>query len=145
MERIRELCKGYDQKDIWNMDESGCFFKALPSKGLTRKGKKTKKGKKSKQRITVAFFVSADGAKVGKPIVIWRSKKPRCFKLASAPATLAEVSYFDNPKSWIQVYIMENVLDTLNCQMVGEGTKVTHCNRLMLELYKVLNPSIVKN
>ena len=23
MERLRELCKGYELKDIWNMDESG--------------------------------------------------------------------------------------------------------------------------
>ena len=73
MERIKELCKGYDQRDILNMDESGCFFKALPTKGLAQKGKKTKGGKNSKQRITVAFFVSADGGKAGKPIVIWRT------------------------------------------------------------------------
>ena len=39
MERLTELCKGYQLKDIWNMDESGCFFKALPSKGLAQKGK----------------------------------------------------------------------------------------------------------
>ena len=124
MERLRELCKGYDQRDIWNMDESGCFFKALPTKGLAQKGKKAKGGKKSKQRITVAFFVSADGGKVGKPIVIWRSKKPRCFRLASAPDKLAEVSYFDDSKSWMQVVIMENVLDTLNRQMRKQGRKV---------------------
>ena len=40
MERLRELCKGYQLKDIWNMDESGCFFKALPSKDLAQKGEK---------------------------------------------------------------------------------------------------------
>lgn len=34
MERLRELCKGYQLKDIWNMDKSGCFFKALPTKGF---------------------------------------------------------------------------------------------------------------
>ena len=34
MERIQELCKGYEDKDIINMDESGCFFKDLPTKGL---------------------------------------------------------------------------------------------------------------
>ena len=54
MERIKELCKGYDQRDILNMDESGCFFKALPAKGLAQKGKKTNGGKKSKPRITVS-------------------------------------------------------------------------------------------
>ena len=124
IERIKELCKGYDQRDILNMDESGCFFKALPAKGLAQKGNKTKGGKKSKQRITVAFFVSADGGKVGKPIVIWRSKKPRCFRLASASDKLAEVSYFDDSKSWMQVEIMEKVLDTLNHQMRKQGRKV---------------------
>ena len=40
MERLREFCKGYQLKDIWNMDESGCFFKAFPSKDLAQKGKK---------------------------------------------------------------------------------------------------------
>ena len=49
MERIKELCKGYDQRDILNLGESGCFFKALPAKGLAQKGKKIKGGKKSKQ------------------------------------------------------------------------------------------------
>ncbi|XP_057299446.1 tigger transposable element-derived protein 6-like [Hydractinia symbiolongicarpus] len=43
------------------MDESGCFFKALPDKGLVSKGKQAKGGKKSKQRLTVAFFVNAAG------------------------------------------------------------------------------------
>ena len=30
MERIVELTEGYKLEDIWNMDETGCFFKALP-------------------------------------------------------------------------------------------------------------------
>ena len=47
MERIKELCSGYDDKDILNMDESGCFFKALPTKGLAQKGKKSNDGKNS--------------------------------------------------------------------------------------------------
>ena len=41
MERIKELCKGYDHKDNLNMDESECFFKALPTKGLAQNGKKS--------------------------------------------------------------------------------------------------------
>ena len=52
------------------MDKSKCFLKALPTKGLAQKGEKSKGGQKSKQRFAVAFFVSADGEKVGKPIVI---------------------------------------------------------------------------
>ena len=63
MEPLREF-KEYHLQDIWNMDEIGCFFKALLSKGLAQKGKKCKRGIKSKQRMTVAFFVSADGGKI---------------------------------------------------------------------------------
>ena len=42
--------------------------------------------------ITVAFFVSTDGAKVGEPIVICKNKNPRF--LACVPDAVAEVSYF---------------------------------------------------
>lgn len=31
MERLREVCKGYNPEDIWNQDEMGCFFCALVS------------------------------------------------------------------------------------------------------------------
>ena len=93
------------------MDESGCVFKGLPSKGMAKKGKENgKDGKKSKQRVTVTFF-SADGGKVGKPIVIWKSKN------VNATAKRNQVSYFSNPKSWMQVDIMGNVLQQLNREM----------------------------
>ena len=139
MERIKELCSGYDDKDILNMDESGCFFKALPTKGLAQKGKKSKGGKKSKQRITVAFFVSADGEKVGKQIVIWRSKNPRCFRLASAADKLEKVMYFADKKSWMQVEIMEKILTTLNNQMIKEKRNVV----LFLDNATVHPPSLI--
>lgn len=29
-----EKIKDYEPVDIWNMDETGCFFQALPEKGL---------------------------------------------------------------------------------------------------------------
>jgi len=57
MERLRVLCKGYKPEDIWNEGETGCFFCALPDKGLAEEGRRCKGGKKSKLRMTVAFFV----------------------------------------------------------------------------------------
>ena len=39
-EILQELTEGYSSENIWNMDESGCFFKALPDGGLVQKGKK---------------------------------------------------------------------------------------------------------
>ena len=37
MERLGELPKDYDPVDIWTMDETVCFFKVLPEKGLAEK------------------------------------------------------------------------------------------------------------
>lgn len=52
----------------------GLFFKTFPSKGLAQIGTKCKDGKKSKQKMAVAFFFSADGGKVGKPILSGNKK-----------------------------------------------------------------------
>ena len=70
IERLQELTEGYSLEKMWNMEESGCFFKALPDAGLFKKGKQAKGHKKSKQRFTIAFFVSAAGQKIDEPIVI---------------------------------------------------------------------------
>ena len=53
-ERLLELVAGYSRDDIWNIDETGLFWKALPDRGFGVKGKDCKGGKKSKQRFTVA-------------------------------------------------------------------------------------------
>lgn len=45
MERLRELCKGYQLKDIWNMDKSGCFLKHFLPKALCEKEKNVKLNK----------------------------------------------------------------------------------------------------
>ena len=117
MERLRELCKGYQLKDIWNMDKSGCFFKALPTKGFVWKGKKCKVEQKSNQRMTVAFFVSVDGGKVGKPIINWKSQKSRCFKRANAASKIGQVSYFTDAKYWIKTDFMEKMMQKPNSMM----------------------------
>ena len=35
--RLSDLHGGYDLENIWTMDKSGCFFKSLQSKVLTKK------------------------------------------------------------------------------------------------------------
>ena len=79
-ERLPEIVQGYSNEDIWNLDESGVFWKALPDKGFGQKVKECKGGKKSKQRFTIAFIVNAAGKSESKPIIIWKSENPRCFK-----------------------------------------------------------------
>ena len=66
-------------QDIWNLDETGLIYRALPDKCLFAKSKKCKGGKKSKERLTVALMTSATGEKK-KPIVIGKYANPRCLK-----------------------------------------------------------------
>ena len=89
-ERLSDILQGYSVKDIWNLDETGCFWRALPDKGLNQRAKACKDGKQSKQRITVTFIVNADGDSKTMPIVIWKSDKPWCFKVnVQEPTTCA--------------------------------------------------------
>ena len=55
-ERLPEIVAAYKKENIWNMDESGVFWRALPDKGFGEKGKSCVGGKKYKQRLTVAFM-----------------------------------------------------------------------------------------
>ena len=55
-ETLPEIVQGYEKQDIFNLDETGCFWRALPDCGFSRKGKQCKDGKKSKCRFTIAFL-----------------------------------------------------------------------------------------
>ena len=68
IERINELIEGYSLENIGNMDESGCFFKALQDKRLVEKGKQARGGKKLKQRLTVAFLLIRLGKRSTNPL-----------------------------------------------------------------------------
>ena len=122
MERLRELCKGYQPENIWNEDETGCFFRALPEKSLAEEGRRCRGGKKSKLRMTVAFFTNANGGKE-EPIDIWKRKNPRCFKNLRDKRP-ANVSYFSNPKSWMNAKIMNELLEKLNGRMRREHRQI---------------------
>ena len=68
-ERLPEIQSGYNKKNVYNLDERGCFWKALPQQGFAEKGKQCRGDKKSKQCFTIAFMVNTAGEKE-KPVVI---------------------------------------------------------------------------
>ena len=98
-ERLIEILKGYEAKDIWNLDETGCFWRALPNKGLGKFKGECKGGEKSKHRVTIAFFVNAAGESEHLPVVIWKSCNPRCFKGVKKESL--PVCYYSQPKPWM--------------------------------------------
>ena len=93
-ERVCELIEGYAPQDIWNLDDVGCFWKALPDRGFAPKELHVMVVRKQK-KMTVAFLVNAAGGKET-AIEIWKSAKPRYFK--SIDINHLPVSYFSQPR-----------------------------------------------
>ncbi|KAH3719702.1 hypothetical protein DPMN_062569 [Dreissena polymorpha] len=56
--KIASVCQGYEPKDIFNMDESGLFYRDSTKSTFFKKGETCAGGKRSKQRITVAVCAS---------------------------------------------------------------------------------------
>ena len=81
-ERLQDILQEWAAENIWNMDETGQFFRALPNKCLADASRNCTGGKRSKERLTCAFFVNVSGGKEN-PIVIGKSANPkanrRCF------------------------------------------------------------------
>ncbi|KFD62104.1 hypothetical protein M514_10661 [Trichuris suis] len=51
--KFRYFASGFKEEDIFNADECGLFFKAMPDRSLALKGGKCKSRKLSKERFTV--------------------------------------------------------------------------------------------
>ena len=77
-EKLPKLCEGYAPKLIFNMDETGVFFKDTTRKTFHIKDEDCPCGKRSKERFTPAFCASLTGEKL-EPLIIGISKEPRCF------------------------------------------------------------------
>ena len=122
-ERLVTLVRGYSPKDIWNEDETGCFFRALPDKTLADAKKACKGGKKAKIRITLAFFVNSAGEKE-MPIVIGKSASPRCFKGIRDKNIPLGVPYYLNAKAWMNSVIMLDILNKINRNLARQKRRV---------------------
>ena len=97
-EKLLELISGYERKDVYNMDETGVFYRALPDKTLSVKGQDCKGGKRSKERITVVMCCNMDGQFM-KPLVLGKSAKPRCFR--NLDNDTLPVTWKHNKKAWM--------------------------------------------
>lgn len=77
--QLQNLIASYNPVDIFNLDETGLQFRALPEKTLASQSDNAAGTKVSKDRLTVALCCNMAGEFL-KPLVIGRSAKPRCFK-----------------------------------------------------------------
>ncbi|GBN49321.1 hypothetical protein AVEN_20138-1 [Araneus ventricosus] len=73
--QLPDLKKGYEQKDIFNVDETGLFYNLLPSKLLLSNRIRVMVEKKSKVRLKVLLCSNAGGSEKLPPFDYWQIKK----------------------------------------------------------------------
>ncbi|CAM4834399.1 unnamed protein product [Rotaria magnacalcarata] len=116
----------YDPHDVYNADETGLFFKALPDRSLVMAKEKCKGGKKSKERFTVLLCTNMTGTDKLKPLVIGKfpttirrvllilieifvegkAAKPRCCKHLNI--TELPVKWRSNRSSWMTASLFDD-------------------------------------
>ena len=100
--RLPTILSNYSLADIYNADEFGLFYQALPSKTMHFKDEKCVGGKFSKQRLTGLAAGNALGQKLSM-FIIGKANKPRCFKnLKHLPC-----HYTEQKKSWMDSDLFE--------------------------------------
>lgn len=101
-EKIKEL--GLTTEQLYNADETGLYWKLLPTKTFVSSMEKTAPGRKTeKQRITFLACTNASGNHKLKPLVIGKAKNPRSFKNFSCP-----VDYEHSKSAWMTARIFRH-------------------------------------
>ncbi|KAG7162475.1 Tigger transposable element-derived protein 1-like 74 [Homarus americanus] len=99
---LREIMEEgqYTDDQVFNMDESGLFWKKLPSKTFVVKNASKIRGRKlQKERITVLFTTNASGTCKLKLSVIHTARKPHAYK--SMDMTKLNVHWLTAHKAWM--------------------------------------------
>jgi len=103
------------------MDESGFFYRALPSKSLVEHTDDCKGGKLAKERLTVMFCCSMTGEKL-QPLVVGKAERPRCFKNTNIAAL--GVTWKANKRAWVNSALFEDWLKKVDCDMRRQNRNI---------------------
>ncbi|UYV78371.1 K02A2.6-like [Cordylochernes scorpioides] len=103
---LRELIQDKEARDVFNVDETGLFFKCTPDKTLAFKHEKCHGGKLSKERVTLLVGANMDGSEKLPLLMIGKAANPRCFKNVKTKP----VDYANSVRAWMTSYLFEKWL-----------------------------------
>jgi hypothetical protein len=106
---------------MFNMDETGFFFRALPNSTLSHVKQSCKGGKQRKNRITVVLTCSALGEKL-LPWIIGKSKNLKAFR--GQDISKLKVKYTNSAKAWMTNPIFNQYLKELDEYFKRKGRKI---------------------
>lgn len=120
-EKLLTILKDYAPRDVFNADETGLCYLALPTKTYGLKDDKCSGNKAAKQRLIILFWANMEGEKE-EPLIIGKSKNPRCFK--GAHVDKLPLQWVSNKKAWMTADIMTTWLHKFNAKMKKQNRKV---------------------
>ena len=104
MEEIRGILSTYELKNIYNVDESGLFYRMGPNRTYltaseNRAETRGTEMQKYKQRVSIEMCVNADGSHAFPVHYIGNSRNPMCLK--SAQFSHLKSNYWSQPNGWM--------------------------------------------
>ena len=109
--------KEYPPELIFNVDETGLFWKRMPSKTFISKEEKRSPGfKAAKDRLTLLLGGNASGDFKLKPLLLYHSENPRAMKGYSK--NNLPVIWMSNRKAWVTATIFEHWFEKYFCPAV---------------------------
>lgn len=109
----------YLPSQVFNADETGLFWKRMPSRTFISKEEKSAPGfKVAKDRLSLLLCGNAAGDYKSKPLLLYKSENPRAFKGISKSSL--QVHWKSNNKAWMTGKIFEDWF--LNCFCVEAET-----------------------
>lgn len=97
----------YLSKQVFNADETGLFWKRMPSRTFISTEEKSAPGfKVAKDRLSLLLCGNANGDYKNKPLLVYKSENPRAFKKISKISL--PVHWKSNKKAWMTGKIFED-------------------------------------
>ncbi|XP_041347231.1 tigger transposable element-derived protein 4-like [Gigantopelta aegis] len=117
---LPEILQKYKAEDIYNADETGLYYRALPDGTLAAKKDQVSGSKKAMDRVTVLVACNMTGTDKRKLLVIGKSKDPRCFRGKKG----LPVTYRNSKNAWMTGKLFTEWLQDFNKDMKLQGRKV---------------------
>lgn len=109
LQNLEEIIKEYDPSCVYNMDETGVFYRLLPrySVLLPSEDLSTARGKKkSKERVTLVVCCNATGTERVPVAMIGKAKESACIAGRQWP-----LPYFNQKKAWVDIPVFNQWFD----------------------------------
>ena len=113
---LKNMCSNYPPERIYNMDETGLFYRLEPDRTLATQ--RLSGRKKNKERLSIALCANSDGSHKLDPLIIGKFKKPQCF--INVDLSNLSMTYCHNTKAWMLSTVFQDWLQGFNREVASK-------------------------